>query len=226
MTDGAGASEAAGMDAQGAAVIMGEARDRARHELTVDRPVIFTAWALVYLLGYGVVWLSVRRQRPFYAPEGWALALLALLAVLALGVTAQLTDRAASGVGGVSQLRRRIYWLSLAVGLLGVYVMQPALRHVGAGHEVISVFTASSPLLVAGVVLAAGTAAWLTGTPDGDAGGVARGRQSVLHPAARADQADTGQPDHAPAQTGGRRVRADEQDRQRRQRADHGGPDP
>lgn len=161
MTDGADASEAAGMDAQGAAVIMGEARERARHELTVNRPVIFVSWALVYLLGYGVVWLSVRGQRPFHAPEGWALALLALLAVLALGVTAQLTDRAASGVGGVSQLRRRTYWLSLAVGLLGVYVMQPALRHVGAGHGVISVFTASSPLLVAGVVLAAGSAAWL-----------------------------------------------------------------
>jgi hypothetical protein len=81
--------------------------------------------------------------------------------VLALAVTAGVTDRAASGVGGVSQLRRRIYWLSLAVGLLGVYVMQPALRHAGASHGVISVFTASSPLLVAGVVLAAGTAAWL-----------------------------------------------------------------
>jgi hypothetical protein len=120
------------MDAQDAAVLMEQARERARHELTVNRPVIFTAWALVYLLGYGVVWLSVRGQRPFHAPQGWALALLALLAVLALGVTAAVTDRAASGVGGVSQLRRRIYWLSLAVGLLGVYVMQPALRHVGA----------------------------------------------------------------------------------------------
>jgi hypothetical protein len=164
MADGAGASEAAGLDAQGAAVIMQGARERARHELTINRPVIFVSWAMVYLLGYGVVWLSVRGQRPFHAPEGWALALLALLAllaVLALGVTAQVTDRAASGVGGVSQLRRRIYWLSLAVGLLGVYVMQPALRYAGAGRGVISVFTASSPLLVAGVVLAAGTAAWL-----------------------------------------------------------------
>ena len=116
MTDGAGASEAAGMDAQGAAAIMQQAQERARHELTINRPVIFVSWALVYLLGYGVVWLSVRGQRPFHAPEGWALALLALLAVLALGVTAGVTDRAASGVGGVSQLRRRIYWLSLAVG--------------------------------------------------------------------------------------------------------------
>jgi hypothetical protein len=123
--------------------------------------VIFASWALVYLLGYGAVWLSVRGQRPFHAPAGWALALLALLAVLALGITAAVTDRATTGVGGASQLRRRIYWLSLAVGLLGVYIMQPALRHAGAGHGVISVFTASSPLLVAGVVLAAGTAAWL-----------------------------------------------------------------
>jgi uncharacterized membrane protein SirB2 len=161
MRDGADAGEAAGMGVRDAAVIMWEARERARHELTVNRPAIFVSWALVYLLGYGVVWLSVRGQRPFHAPAGWALALLALLAVAALGVTAQLTDRATSGVGGVSAQRRRIYWLSLAVGLLGVYVMQPALRHVGASHGVISVFTASSPLLVAGVVLVAGTAAWL-----------------------------------------------------------------
>jgi hypothetical protein len=87
--------------------------------------------------------------------------LLALLAVVALGVTAQLTDRATSGVGGLSAQRRRIYSLSLAVGLLGVYIMQPALRYAGASRGVISVFTASSPLLVAGVVLVAGTAAWL-----------------------------------------------------------------
>jgi hypothetical protein len=161
MKNGADASEAAGMDAQDAAVIMGEARDRARRELTVKRPVIFASWALVYLIGYGVVWLSVRGQQPFHAPAGWALALLTLLALLALAVTAAVTDRAASGVGGVSALRRRIYWLSLAIGFLGQIVMQVALRDAGASRGVLSVFTASAPLLVAGVVLVAGTAAWL-----------------------------------------------------------------
>ena len=84
-----------------------------------------------------------------------------LLALLALGVTAGVTDRAASGVGGVSALRRRIYWLSLAIGLLGEIVMHLALRDAGASRGVLSVFTASGPLLVAGVVLVAGTAAWL-----------------------------------------------------------------
>lgn len=161
MKDGADMDEAASMDPKDAAVIMQEARERAERELNVRHPVIFASWALVYLLGYGVVWLSVRGQQPYRAPAGWALALLALLAVLAFGVTAMVTDRAASGVGGASALRRRIYWLSLAIGVLGLYIMEAALRYNGVSRGVIGVVTASAPLLVAGVVLVAGTAAWL-----------------------------------------------------------------
>lgn len=161
MKDGADMDEAAGMDPQDAAVILQEARARAERELNIRHPVIFASWALVYLLGYGVVWLSVRGEQPYRAPAGWALALLALLAVMALGVTAMVTDRATSGVGGASALKRRIYWLSIAIGLLGLYIMEAALRYNGVSRGVISVVTASAPLLVAGVVLVAGTAAWL-----------------------------------------------------------------
>ena len=161
MRDDKDIDEAAGMDPQDAAVIMQEARERASGELNIRHPVIFASWALVYLLGYGVVWLSVRGQQPYRAPAGWALALLALLAVIALGVTAMVTDRATSGVSGASTLRRRIYWLFIAIGLLGLYVMEAALRYNGASRGVIGVITASAPLLVAGVVLVAGTAAWL-----------------------------------------------------------------
>ena len=53
-----------------------------RARAAVNRPVISHLGAGLPA-GYGVVWLSVRGQRPFHAPEGWALALLALLAVLA-----------------------------------------------------------------------------------------------------------------------------------------------
>jgi hypothetical protein len=161
MKEGADMDEAAGMDPQHAAAIMQEARARAERELNVRHPVIFASWALVYLLGYGVVWLSVRGQHPYRAPAGWALALLALLAVMALGVTAMVTDRATSGVGGASALKRRIYWLSIAIGLLGLYIMEAALRYNAVSRAVLGVVTASAPLLVAGVVLVAGTAAWL-----------------------------------------------------------------
>lgn len=161
MNEGTGMNDDAGMDPQSAAVIMREARQRAQRALTVNRRVIFGTWAVVYLLGYGAVWLSVRGQRPYHAPAGWALALLIALAAVALAVAAQVRDRAASGVGGASALRRRIYSLSLAAGLAGVIIMQAALGYDGASAGAIGVFEASAPLLVAGVILVAGTAAWL-----------------------------------------------------------------
>jgi hypothetical protein len=64
-------------------------------------------------------------------------------------------------VGGVSALKRRIYSLSLAAGLAGVVIMQSDLRYNGASPAVVGVFEASAPLLMAGVILVAGTAAWL-----------------------------------------------------------------
>jgi hypothetical protein len=161
MKDSADMDEGTGMGPQDAAVIMQQARERAEHELTINRAAIFVSWALVYLIGNTVVWLSVRGQHPYQGPAGWAQAALALLALLALGVTVLVTDRAASGVGGVSALRRRIYWLSIAIGLVGLTIMEAALRYNGVSRGVIGVVMASAPLLLAGVILVAGTAAWL-----------------------------------------------------------------
>lgn len=161
LNEGTGMKDDAGMDAHSAAAIMNEARWRAQRELTINRRAIFVTWALVYLLGYGTVWLSVRGQRPYHAPAGWALAVLVALAAAALAVTAQVRNRATRGVGGATALKRRIYLLSLAAGLAGVVIMQAALRYDGASPVAIGVYQASAPLLVAGVILVAGTAAWL-----------------------------------------------------------------
>ena len=161
MTDGAGMDEGNGMAPQDAAVIMHQARDRAQHELTINRAAILLTWAVVFLIGNTVVWLSVRGQHPYQGPPGYVQAALGLLALLALGVTFLVTDRAASGVGGASALRRRIYWLSIAIGLVGLAIMEGALRYNGVSPAVLGVVMASAPLLLAGVVLVAGTAAWL-----------------------------------------------------------------
>jgi hypothetical protein len=161
MKDGADMDEGTGMAPRDAAVIMQQARERAEHELTINRAAIFVSWALVFLIGNIAVWLSVRGQDPYQGPAGYVQAALALLALLALGVTVLVTDRAASGVGGVSALRRRIYWLSIAIGLVGLAIMEAALRYNGVSPGVIGVVMASAPLLLAGVVLVAGTAAWL-----------------------------------------------------------------
>ncbi len=116
MKDGADTGEAAAMDVQSAAAIMTQARERARRELAVRRPVLFLTWGLVVLVGYGALWLSVRGQRPYQGPTAVPLLLALLLFVAAAIVTAQVVNRATSGIGGPSALQRGIFCLALAAG--------------------------------------------------------------------------------------------------------------
>src|SRR5258708_1164723 len=97
MKDGPGTGEAAGLDAQGAAVIAQEARERARRELRVRRPVLFVTWGLVVLVSYGAMWLSVRGQHPYHGPAWETLLLAVLLFVAAAGAPPNVVDRRASG---------------------------------------------------------------------------------------------------------------------------------
>ena len=74
------ADEGTGMDVQDAAAIMQQARERAEHELRVSYRLLFATYGLLYLIGYGTVWLSVRGQHPYHGPGSTALVVLTLLA--------------------------------------------------------------------------------------------------------------------------------------------------
>src|SRR5260370_14863266 len=158
MKDGPGTGEAAGLDAQGAAVIAEEAGERARRELRVRRPVLFVTWGLVVLVSYGAMWLSVRGQHPYHGPAWETLLLAFLLFVAAAGATANVVDRAASGVGGRSELRRGILALALVVGFAALEIEKQALWHAGAGRPIAALFGEAIPLLVAGLVFVASSA--------------------------------------------------------------------
>src|SRR5258708_23594592 len=150
MKDGPGTGEAAGLDAQGAAVIAQEAGERARRELRVRRPVVFVAWGLVVVVSYGAMWLSVRGQHPYHGPAWETLLLAFLLFVAAAGATANVVDRAASGVGGRSELRRGILALALVVGFAALEIEKQAPRHAGAGRPIAAPFGEAIPPLAAG----------------------------------------------------------------------------
>lgn len=156
--DGPGTGEAAGLDAHGAAVIMQEARERARRELRVSRPVLFATWGLVVLVSYGAMWLSVRRQHPYQGPAWETLLLAFLLFAAAAGATANVVDRAASGVGGRSELQRGIFALALAAGFAALEIEKQALWHAGASRPLAALFGEAIPLLVAGLVFTASSA--------------------------------------------------------------------
>lgn len=153
-----GPDEAAVMDAQGAAVIMQQARERAGRELRVRRPVLFVTWGLVLLVGYGAMWLSVRGQEPYTGPA-WETLLLAFLLVLAAAViTAQVVDWAASGVGGRSEVQRGILALALLSGFAALEIEKSAMVHAGASNAVAGMLGAAAPMLAAGLAFVATSA--------------------------------------------------------------------
>ena len=130
-TGGTDMDESPVLDPQGAAAVLQQARDRARRELAVRRPVLFLIWAVVVFVGYGAMWLSVRGQHPYR--RAWEALLLAfLLFVAAAGASANVVDRAASGVGGRSELQRGIFALALLAGFAALEIEKQALATAGA----------------------------------------------------------------------------------------------
>jgi len=163
-TIGAAGGSGGGLDPRGAAAIMTQACERARRELRVRRPVVFVTWGVVVLAGYGAMWLSVRSQHPVTGPA-WETLLLAFLLILAAaGITANVVDQAAEGVGGRSQVQRGIFCLALVAGFAALEIVKQALWQAGLSHQLAALLGEAIPMLVAGLVLLASSA--MTAPPD------------------------------------------------------------
>ena len=147
-----------GVDVGRAAVILAEAREQARHQLRIRYPVLFATWGLMYLLGYGSIWLSVRGQHPYQGPTSAALLALTLIVAAALAITVVLVGRAVSGIGGSSALQRRVYVLASLAGFIGLLTLEAALDHAGASRAVLGVYGAAAPVLLTGLIYAAAAA--------------------------------------------------------------------
>jgi hypothetical protein len=67
-------------------------------------------------------------------------------------------DRAASGVGGWSEVRRGIFVLAVATGYAALLIEKTAVGHAGASRPVQAVLGATAPLLAVGLVFVASSA--------------------------------------------------------------------
>jgi hypothetical protein len=148
------------LDLSQAAEIMHEARERALRELRARYPVVFVTWGLVLVIGYGVMWLSVLGQHPFTGPAPWSLLVLTLLLAAGAVTTVVIVGRALTGIGGASAAQRRVHYLALTAGYVGVFALEGALAHAGASDSLIGVYGATAPMLMTGVVYAASPALW------------------------------------------------------------------
>jgi hypothetical protein len=136
---------------QEAAAIALHARARARKELIINAPAVYAAWGLVWLIGYGAMWLSVRGQHPYRAPSGISIAAVFVLAAFAAAAVLVIVHRAAAGIGGQSARHRYIILATWGTGYLILFAVQAAISRSISARELAFVSFAG-PLLLAGLV--------------------------------------------------------------------------
>ena len=139
------------MSVQEAAAIVQDARACARRELVISAPVVYAAWGLVWLLGYGGMWLSVRGQHPYRGPSGVSIAVVFVLAGFAAAAVLVIAHKAAVGIDGRSVLYRRFILAAWAAGYLILLIVQAVISG-SVSTRTLAMMALAGPLLLAGLV--------------------------------------------------------------------------
>jgi hypothetical protein len=147
------------LDPRQAAALLEQATRQARREFTPGTPALFVFRAVVALIAFGGLWLSVRGQVPYTGPSGWAIAVAFALVAINTGWSAWAIKRAGSGVSGPASRATRAWLGVMLVAWVAGYAVIAPLYHAGAGHPAWGLYPANAPLLILGLVCGAVAAA-------------------------------------------------------------------
>ncbi len=139
------------LDPRAAAALLEETRKRAQRQLEVRPPWVMLLLAVLVLICYGDIWVSVRGQHPYAGPGGTALVV--LYAILAVGIVVLLVvrSRATSGIGGRSSRQQTAAGVAFAIIWILVYVFDGALSVAGVGPAIVyGIYPAAAPLIIVG----------------------------------------------------------------------------
>jgi hypothetical protein len=139
------------MSVQEAAAVVRDAHARARRELVICAPLVYAAWGLVWLLGYGGMWLSVRGQHPYSGPSGVSIAAVFVLAGIAITTVLAIASKAVAGIDGQSVRHRRVLVMTWAVGYLALLIVGPAISS-SVSTRTLAFISFAGPVLLAGLV--------------------------------------------------------------------------
>jgi hypothetical protein len=123
-------------------------------------PLLYAFQAVLVLAGFGGVWLSVRGQHPYAGHiSGWAIALVAAIAVVNISATVWVNGRAAATARDLAQRRWQAWKVIMVIAWLIGYTITAPHYHAGMSHPVWGLYPASGPLLIIAGASAAVTAA-------------------------------------------------------------------
>jgi hypothetical protein len=159
-TDGHDAADAVPDPPAPAAVadLVRDQRARVAAATVVDGRLLFVAWGLAWLIGYGMLWVSADGRAGL--PLGVAVATFFALLIAAGVTTAVHVARRTSGIRGTSSTQSAMFgWAWFAV-FMGQAVLNIALGRLGASDDVSVTVNSIVPALLVAALYMAGGAMW------------------------------------------------------------------
>ena len=150
-------------DPQQAAALLNQTTQQTRRRTEAFPPWLVAIRAVIALVVYGTIWLSVRGQHPYHWPTAAVIPVAVVAGLVNFVATVTVAKRATSGVSGRTRMRTAdvVLW---AVLWAGVFAVMGALIGAGVSDSVVyGIYPATVPLMVAGVawaVIAASRANW------------------------------------------------------------------
>jgi hypothetical protein len=153
-------TESEQLDPRTALDLIADTRNRASRALEVNGAVLYGAWGLAWLIGYTVVWLTVRGHPHYHTPPAWAFVVMGACMATALAVSVTTIGQAMDGVTGSSSSSGRLYGWAWAISFICLFFIIGGLGRAGASEAVIGLFASVGPALVVSVMYLVSGALW------------------------------------------------------------------
>ena len=142
------------LDPREAAVLLDQTTLRARRQFEPNPPWLLAIRAVLALIAYGALWLSVRGQHPYAYPTAAVIPVGVAVGVVNVVATVAVAKRATTGISGRPRLRPAEIGLMVVVWV-GVFAAMAPLAAAGASNAIVyGLFPATAPPIVAGLAWA------------------------------------------------------------------------
>jgi hypothetical protein len=153
------AGRAATFDPREAEVLLARTTLSARRDFEPDPPWLLTTRAVLALVAYGAVWLSVRGQHPYRHPTAALIPVGIAVGAVSVVATIVMAKRASAGVSGRPRLRAAEIVIVAALWA-ALFVAMAVMAVDGVSDRIVyGLFPATVPIIVAGLTWSGITAA-------------------------------------------------------------------
>ena len=153
-------TESGQLDPRAALELIAATRNRAKRALEVNGALLYGAWGFAWLIGYTVVWLSVRGQPRYHTPSAWVFVVMGACMAAALVISLTTIGRAMHGVTGLSSASGKLYGWAWAISFACLFFVIGGLGHAGASEEVIGLLASAGPAFVVSIMYLVSGALW------------------------------------------------------------------